>query len=59
MTLGQLNKVRQKVLVQDQGELVPLGILVGDSWHYPQEALEAHLSQTNSDKEVIKFSFLE
>ena len=45
VVLRQLHKVCEWVLVQDEGELVPLGIPVGHGRHYTKEALEANLDR--------------
>ena len=54
VALWQLHKIHQRVLVQNERELVALCTPVGHRWNDPQEHLEPHLwtglvFQVNSD----------
>lgn len=53
MVIGELHKVHQGVIFQDEGELISSWAPVGDAWSDAQVHLERHLSGThNSAMEI-------
>ena len=43
VVVRQLNKVRERVLVQNEGEFISFLVPVCNSWNNPQECLESNL----------------